>query len=143
MMIISESANMTTQKINFMSAEQLNERLQSEKIPYGHIARVCYESTKLWCELNGEKHWKNWDELNRAEKHLTFLQVFFCLDYPNTDEVQLQHYLVISAVKEGWFIGNEYDAENKRHPHLMSDWQLPEYVKTKNKLFINIVNSLK
>jgi hypothetical protein len=125
--------------------EKIEQSLKSKrfaKLPIEHVTRISYNTIREWCILHGDYCLTLWYNLDEEEKHLYLMQVVYCLDHSPTDE-DLHNFWLLAAVQKGWFIGEIYNLQSKRHPHLNNYWQLPEYLKTKVKLLNNLIQSIK
>jgi hypothetical protein len=108
----------------------------------GFIAKIAYESTRIWGETNDNLAQSPWDELDKVEKHYIFKQVFYCLESNPTPE-NSHNYWLNEKSHNGWIYGETKNIETKRHPLLVPFWQLYELEKKKCKHFVEVINLLK
>lgn len=107
------------------------------------IARACHESNKVWCEANGDKSQKHWDEAEDWQRDSAIKGVEFKLANPSAPESAQHDAWMDDKVKDGWVFGEVKDAEKKTHPCIVPFEQLPAHQQKKDKLFQAIVVALK
>lgn len=106
------------------------------------IAEMCHEANKVLCEQYGDFTQYSWPGAQQWQRDSAIEGVKYALDNPNaTPENQHEAW---SAAKEttGWVYGDVKDAVAKTHPCLVPYAELPEFQKTKDKLFQAIVKAM-
>lgn len=108
-----------------------------------HIARVCHEANKAWCDVNGDTSQLHWDDAYEWQKESAIKGVEFRLANPDAGESAQHDAWGADKVKDGWVYGPDKDQEKKTHPCLVPFDELPEFQQKKDKLFCAIVDALK
>jgi hypothetical protein len=108
-----------------------------------HIASVCHEANKAWCESHGDFSQKSWSEAETWQIHSAIAGVVFRLGNPDVGADAQHNAWSDDKVAQGWVYGDVKDEEKKTHPCLVPFDQLPEFQQKKDKLFAAIVNALK
>lgn len=106
------------------------------------IAKVCHEVNKAFCEAHGDFSQTSWNEAEEWQKKSAIKGVEFTLTGEATPEGQHGAW-VKDKVDAGWVFGEVKDAEKKTHPCIVPYEQLSHFEKTKDHLFVAVVNSLK
>jgi hypothetical protein len=106
-----------------------------------NIARVCHEVNKVFCESQGDYSQKSWDDLDPSDRESAIKGVEFAVENA-PDAARLHEAWRKGKMEAGWVYGTFKDPEKKIHPALVPYEQLPEFEKTKDKLFLAIVKSL-
>jgi hypothetical protein len=106
-----------------------------------NIAKVCHEVNKVFCESLGDYSQKSWDDLNSFDRESAVKGVQFAIENA-PDAGRLHDAWIKRKTEAGWVHGTFKDPEKKTHPSLVPFNQLPEYEKTKDKLFLAVVKSL-
>jgi hypothetical protein len=106
------------------------------------IAKVCHEVNRAFCEANGDHTQKSWEEADEWQKESTIKGVEFAIAANRTPEDQHEAWLK-EKTEAGWVYGEIKDPEKKTHPYIIPFGQLPQTEKTKDFLFVAVVNALK
>lgn len=104
------------------------------------IAKICHNVNKAYCESQGDFSQTLWDIAPDWQKESAINGVKFALEDERTPEEMHEHWLA-QKLEEGWVYGLIKDAELKTHPCIKRYDELPEYQRTKDKLFKAVVNS--
>ena len=113
------------------------------KIKIEHIAKVCHQANKAWCEENGDFTQCNWEEATQWQRYSAIIGVEFRLNNPDAPESALHDAWLAVKVADGWKYGEVKDPEAKTHPCIVPYNELPEFQRKKDALFLAIVDSLK
>jgi len=108
-----------------------------------HIAAVCHQANKAWCEINGDSSQENWREAEQWQRDSAIKGVEFRLENPDAGPDAQHNAWSAEKVSQGWVYGHVKDAEKKTHPCLVPFDQLPLFQQKKDKLFSAIVDALK
>ena len=108
-----------------------------------HIAIVCHEANKEWCELNGDFSQPSWGDAPEWQKQSAINGVKFRLENPEAGPDAMHNNWSAEKVSQGWVYGEVKNTEKKTHPCLVSFDQLPLFQQKKDKLFSAIVDALK
>jgi hypothetical protein len=107
------------------------------------IARMCHQTNKAWCELNGDNSQKDWDEAQQWQRDSAIKGVEFKLDNPDAGHDAQHNAWMADKIADGWVYGEEKDEMLKTHHCIVAFEKLPEFQQKKDALFVNIVNTLK
>ena len=115
----------------------------TNKITEEDIARICHEANRIWCEMNDDYSQPSWFSAPDWQKESTHNGVRFHLNNPDAGpEASHENWLELK-IKEGWKYSEVKDVDAKLHPCLLPFEQLPLHQQAKDKLFRNIVHSLR
>jgi hypothetical protein len=106
------------------------------------IAKVCHEVNKAFCEANGDFSQKSWNEADEYQKQSSIKGVEYALVNVSTPEDQHEAWMK-EKTEAGWVYGETKDPKRKTHPSLVPFEQLSLIEKTKDYLFVAVVNALK
>lgn len=106
------------------------------------IAKVCHEVNKAFCEANGDNSQKSWNDAEEWQKESAIKGVEFALSGTATPADQHDAW-VKDKVDTGWVFGETKDADKKTHPCIVPYDELPEFQKTKDHLFLAVVNAMR
>lgn len=99
------------------------------------IARCCYEANKAWNDAHGE------DTLSWEDSRLsTMAGVQGVLEGRSAEESHMAWCEWKRA--RGWTWGPVKKVEDKTHPCLVPYAELPEYQKTKDRLYLAVIHAL-
>lgn len=107
-----------------------------------HIAKICHQANKAYCESIGDMSQKSWEEAEQWQRDSAVAGVQYRMDNPGaTPEGQHESW---KKAKEdaGWAWGEVKNAELKTHPQMVPYDQLPEEQKKKDALFQAVVDAL-
>jgi hypothetical protein len=108
-----------------------------------HIAAICHQANKIWCQINGDYSQGQWSEAEQWQRDSAMNGVKFRLENPNALESAQHDAWMEEKIAQGWVYGEVKDAEKKTHPCLVPFEELPLFQQKKNKLFSAIVDALK
>lgn len=104
------------------------------------IAKICNNVIYEYCKSQYNFSETLWDIAPDWQKESAIRGVKFALENERTPEEMHEHWLVRMR-EEGWVYGHIMDSELKTHPCIQQYDELPEYQRTKCKLFKSVVNS--
>lgn len=107
------------------------------------IAVVCHQANKAWCEQNGDKSQKDWDDAEDWQRESAIKGVEFRMKNPDAGHDAQHNSWMQEKVDAGWVHGDVKDAEAKTHPCIVPYEELPLFQKKKDALFCAIVDALK
>lgn len=107
------------------------------------IAKVCHETNKAWCELNGDSSQKSWDDAEEWQRSSAIKGVQFRLDNPDAGHDAQHLSWMNEKLEQGWVFGDIKDVDNKTHPCIIPFESLPKFQQQKDILFCAVVDSLK
>lgn len=108
-----------------------------------HIARVCHEANRAWCEANGDFSQKPWAEAEEWQREATYEGVRLRIENPDAPKSAQHDYWVNEKLRAGWTYGEVKDGEKKTHPSLIPFEDLSDFEQKKDLLFAAIVEALK
>jgi hypothetical protein len=106
-----------------------------------NCAIACHEANKAWCEANGDNSQKHWEQAEEWQQKSAIAGVMFKLKNVMARPEDQHNAWCESKTNEGWVYGEVKDADKKTHPCLVPYDQLPEFQKTKDKLFVQTVET--
>jgi hypothetical protein len=107
------------------------------------IARVCHDANRALALASGEDPatvWPSWDDAPASIQESAIVGVQHALEGATPE--QLHESWLETKRRDGWTFGEVRDNDAKRHPCLVPYHELPEQQKTKDDLFVAIVNTL-
>ena len=107
------------------------------------IGRVCHEANRAFCLENGETNSPLWDHACDELKESVAAGVVLALGDENITPDEMHDSWVKFMLAHGWKYGHALDVEYKMHPNLIEYDSLPMLQRTKDELFLGIVNSLR
>ena len=107
-----------------------------------NIAKVCHETNKAWCEVNGDYSQKSWDEAEDWQRQSAIKGVEFRVSNPEAGEDAQHNAWMQDKINDGWVYGEVKDTEKKTHPCIVPFKELPLFQQQKDKLFCAIVDAL-
>lgn len=103
-----------------------------------HIARICHEANRAYCETQGDHSQPLWEHAPDWQRASAIDGVWHALE-GGTPETLHENWLR-AKLADGWVYGPIKDSETKQHPCLVPYDQLPEEQKRKDRLFVAIAN---
>lgn len=126
-----------------MQAETNNSRNENDMLALVvSIAMACNQVNKAYCESNGDFTCQDWDQLSDELKRSAVNGVLFRLENPNATPEDQHNAWRRSKIKDGWVYGPVKNVEAKLHPSLVDYKDLPQEQRTKDNLFMAVVDSL-
>jgi hypothetical protein len=108
-----------------------------------HIAEICHQANKVWCEMNGDATQVDWNESPDWQRESAINGVKFRLENPDAGHDAMHNNWMKEKIEAGWVYGEVKDAEAKIHPCIVPFEELPLFQQKKDKLFSAIVDALK
>lgn len=107
------------------------------------IAQVAHEINRAYCISIGDNTQPTWEEAPDWQKNSAIAGVEFHTVNPDaTPEKSHRAWLDVKEA-EGWVYGDVKNPETKEHPCMVSYDRLPQFQKTKDYLFRQVIHSLK
>lgn len=106
-----------------------------------HIARVCHDTNKSWCEQTGDMSQPSWFTAPDWQKKSAIEGVKFHLSNPDASASASHESWLAEKEKDGWKYGPVKDAAKKEHPCYVPYEQLPIEQKIKDYLFKAVVHA--
>jgi hypothetical protein len=94
------------------------------------IARMCHQTNKAWCELNGDNSQKSGTKHNNG-KETAIKGVEFKLDNPDAGHDAQHNAWMADKIADGWVYGEEKDEMLKTHHCIVAFEKLPEFQQKK------------
>jgi hypothetical protein len=107
-----------------------------------HIAKVCHEANKAWCEANGDFSQKHWDDAEKWQQESARLGVLFRLENQDAKEDAQHNAWMKDKLESGWVFGDVKDPAEKTHPCLVPFEKLPAHQQIKDRLFCAVVDAI-
>lgn len=108
------------------------------------IAQVAHESIKAFCDVSNELTNLRWDECPDWQKQSAIENAKFVLDNQDNITDEMMHIQWMNdKLNNGWKYASIKDEMLKTHPCLVPFDELSEYQQIKDRLFINVVLSIK
>ena len=107
------------------------------------IAKVCHETNKAWCEVNGDSSQKSWGSAEQWQRDSAIKGVEFSIANPNAPDSAQHDEWMRDKINDGWRYGPIKDPAAKLHPCIVQFDQLPVFQQKKDALFQAIVKTLK
>jgi hypothetical protein len=107
------------------------------------IASVCHEVNKKYCESIGDFSQPTWDDAPDWQKESAQKGVQFHIDNPNAGPSASHVSWMKEKESDGWKFGKVKDPGKKEHPCFVPYEDLPVEQKSKDYIFLAIVESLK
>jgi len=105
------------------------------KLKIEEVARICHETNKAFCEINGDFSQAQWAQSPGWQKASAVNGVQFAIDNPEaTAEDSHSNWLAVKE-KEGWSYSEVKDPANLKHPCMLPYGELPEDQRIKDALF--------
>lgn len=107
---------------------------------YG-IASVCHEVNRAYCESMGVFTIQPWEQASPDIVKNAMQGVLFRMTNPLSTPKDMHANWVKDKVRAGWVYGEVKDAERMTHPCIVPYDQLPQAQRTKDNLFMAVVDS--
>lgn len=107
-----------------------------------HIASVCHEANRAFCETIGDDSQVPWKYAPDWQKKSAIEGVIFHLNGDHGPEASHEHWMK-AKLKDGWVYGAVKDPDAKTHPCLVPFDQLPTNQQQKDYLFRSNVRGFK
>lgn len=108
-----------------------------------HIAQVCHEANRAYCEVIGDNSQKPWGEAEQWQRASAIRGVEFKLNNLEAPASAQHEAWLRDKVGDGWKYGPLKDPAKKEHPCIVPYGNLPLQQRAKDALFIAVVESLK
>ncbi len=109
----------------------------------GHIAKVCHEANRAFCQTLGDYTQIEWEGCPQWQRESAVKGVIFHFDNPDAGTDDSHNSWLQVKQKEGWKYGPVKDAEKKEHPCFLPYAQLPFEQKLKDYIFRAICHGFK
>ena len=110
--------------------------------PLDHIARVCHEVNRAYCEALGDHSQVPWEDAPEWQRESARMGVDLHLSGDFGPEVSHISWMSNKA-SEGWIYGPVKDPEKKKHPCMVPFGELPREQQAKDYIFRAIVHALR
>lgn len=107
------------------------------------VARVCHEVNRAYCRAENDFSQVPWDEAPQWQRESAIAGVQTAIDNPAATPESLHQSWMTHKRADGWILGPTKDAEAKTHPCLLPYEELPRAQRTKDYLFLAVVNALR
>lgn len=107
-----------------------------------HIAKMCHEANKVWCHMNGDVSQPSWEDAPDWQRVSAIDGVEFALAAPNAQPEDSHRNWMTGKIADGWVYGPVKDPVAKTHPCMVPYYQLPEFQRKKDALFLAIARAL-
>lgn len=107
-----------------------------------HIAKVCHEVNKAYCEALGDMSQPSWSEAPEWQRESARAGVAFHRAGDHGPEASHENWMK-QKLAEGWKHGPVKDPQKKEHPCLVPFSELPPEQKAKDFLFRAVVHALR
>ncbi len=108
----------------------------------GIIARMCHETNRAWCELNGDTSQQPWIHSPSWQRESARAGVEFVIANPDAGDAAQHDSWMAAKLADGWAYGETKDALAKTHPCIVPFDQLPPVQQMKDRLFRAVVKAL-
>ncbi len=106
-----------------------------------HIAQVCHEANRAYCQTIGDQTQRAWEEAEEWQRQSAVNGVEFALANPCAPASGQHDAWLADKKKDGWKFGPVKDPAKKEHPCMVPYEQLPVEQRLKDHLFHNIVRA--
>jgi hypothetical protein len=107
------------------------------------IARTCHEVNRAYCSSLGDNSQPAWADAPAWQRESAIAGVEAALADATRTPAQSHEGWSAQKVADGWVYGPVKDPAAKTHPCLVPYADLPESQKTKDALFLSVVNALR
>lgn len=106
------------------------------------MAQACHEVNKAYCESIGDFSQPHWHEAPEWQRKSAVEGVLATLANPDQTPRMSHEAWLKSKRADGWGWGTVKNVEKKTHPCVVEYDELPDQQKTKDRLFVALVNAL-
>jgi hypothetical protein len=106
------------------------------------IAKVCHETNRAWCEVNGDYSQKKWEDAPEWQKKSAIDGVEFRMKNPDERASRQHDEWMKVKISNGWTYGETKSEEKKTHPCITSWGNLPADQQMKDVLFASVVKAI-
>lgn len=107
------------------------------------IASACHEVNRAYCASLGDLSQPTWDDAPGWQRDSAIAGVKAALEDPSMTPERSHAGWSAQKLLDGWVYGPVKDPEAKTHPCLVSYELLPPEQRTKDALFLAVVNALR
>ena len=107
-----------------------------------HIAKVCHEENKSYCESIGDMSQPTWKDAPGWLKESIINGVKYFLDNIDATPEDMHNNWLAEKIRDGWVYGDEKNVERKTHPCMVMYWDLPEEQRMKDTIFMQTIKTL-
>jgi len=107
------------------------------------VAKVCHEVNKAYCESIGDMSQKSWFGAPEFARVSAVNGVKFHIANPKATPAESHIEWLREKISTGWVYGTEKDEIKKTHPCCVEYNLLPQYQRSKDYIFKQVVESLK
>ena len=100
-----------------------------------HIAKICHQANKAWCEVLGDNSQPSWEDAPEWQKTSVINGVKFHVENPDAKASASHESWLAEKKKDGWKYGKVKDADKKEHPCYVPYEQLPIQQQLKDYIF--------
>jgi len=107
------------------------------------IAKVCHAVNRAYAERAEGVCGESWEECSQATRESAIRGVIFKIDNPESTPRDIHEKWLKDKIDNGWIWGTTKNESRKFHPCCMAYGSLPEKQKTKDYLFMAVIDSMK
>ena len=111
-------------------------------LPVIHIAKVCHEANRAYCESIGDQSQLKWEFAPEWQRQSAVKGVKFHLEKDRQPEDSHESWMR-EKIEDGWKYGPVKDPDKKEHPCIVEFNKLPYEQQMKDFLFAYIVKAFK
>lgn len=108
-----------------------------------HIARVCHEVNRAYCQSIGDDSQPSWEDAPDWQKDSAIKGVIFHLHNPDAGPDHSHNEWLKEKEETGWKYGPVKDPEKKEHPCFIPYEELSTEQKAKDYIFRSIVHAMR
>jgi hypothetical protein len=105
------------------------------------VARLCHEVNRAYCRAIGDFSQVPWGQAEEWQRQSAIAGAQKAVDDPDATPEQMHESWMAQKIADGWKYGDEKDPEAKTHPCLIPYHDLPLQQRTKDHLFLGVVNA--
>ena len=106
-----------------------------------HVAKICHETNRAYCESIGDASQKPWYEAQQWQRDSAIRGVEFTLFNPDAPASAQHDAWLEDKERDGWKFGPVKNSETKEHPCFVPYYQLPKEQRLKDYLFKAVVGA--